>query len=441
MPLLGNLLQYRKNKIGFLSSLRDDGHQLTRFRLGKHSITLLKKPEDLVHVEHRNAKNYQKATMLRDLVGDGILMSEGEKWRKQRRLIQPRFHPSSVTALESLMNQRITGFLHRMESKVTGSEGSLEIGLHLKKLSFEIILQALFGEVDQGDFDELRKPMEFVNSFLTARFNELVPLPLWVPLPRYLRFQMAREAIDQVIHRYIDRKRKAILDQNPGTDLLTQMILSRDPDSGVEMDDLQIRDETVSILLAGFETTGNLLSWILVNLSREPAALMRVREEIDSSIGRRIPDANDVLGLAYFAKVVDETLRLQPSVWAWTKRAVGDDVLGNVKISEGQILFLSPYLVHRDPGIWDEPSRFNPDRWTEETKEKTKGAYFPFGMGPRTCVGKHFAVLEAKLILVRFLQHFEFRIGEEQLPEPDFQITLGFKRPLRAAVRARRSAS
>jgi len=244
-----------------------------------------------------------------------------------------------------------------------------------------------------------------------------------------------------VIHRYIDRKRKAILGQNPGTDLLTQMVLSRDPDSGVAMDDLQIRDETVSILLAGFETTGNLLSWILVNLSREPAALLRVREEIDSSIGRRIPDANDVLGLAYFAKVVDETLRLQPSVWAWTKRAVGDDVLGNVKISKGQILFLSPYLVHRDPGIWDEPSRFNPDRWTEETKEKTKGAYFPFGMGPRTCVGKHFAVLEAKLILVRFLQHFEFQIGKELLPEPDFQITLGFKRPLWAAIRARRSAS
>ncbi|MBU6153600.1 MAG: cytochrome P450 [Bdellovibrionales bacterium] len=439
LPLLGSFFEYRRDKIGFLSSLRDDGRPLTAFRLGKHNITLLKRPEDLIHVEHRNAKNYHKATMLRDLVGDGILMSDGEKWRKQRRLIQPRFHPSSVAALEGLMNRKIDDFIRVLADRSKTQDHPIEIGMALKKMVFEIILEALFGEVDHGDFSELQEPMEFMNFFLTYRFNELFPLPLSLPLPRYLKFQKARREIDRVIYRYIERKKKEIRSGRAGVDLLTQMIQSVDTDTGIGMDELQLRDETVSILLAGFETTGNLLSWILVNLGSHPAVLGRLIKEIDSDIGSSVPRAENVLALSYLSCVMDETLRLQPPVWAWTKRALGEDSLGDYRIAKGQILFLSPYLVHRDPRLWRDASGFDPDRWTQELREKTKGAYFPFGMGPRTCVGRHFAVLEAKLIVVRLLQSFEYRISEGNIPEPEFRITLGLKTPLHVFLKPRRN--
>jgi cytochrome P450 len=398
---------------------------------------LLKRPEDVIHVEHRNAKNYAKATMLRDLVGDGILMSEGEKWRRQRRLIQPRFHPASVAALESVMIRRIDAFLHELDSKVIDGEFACDLGIRLKKLVFEIILESLFGEVAGHDFEELLRPMEFVNSFLTYRFNEWVPLSLNLPFPKYLRFQSARRAIDRVIQRYVDRKRQEIELGHPGSDLLTQMILSNDPETGSGMDSTQIRDETVSILLAGFETTGNLLSWMIGNLGTHPAALERLQVEIDSCGGNHALRAETVLSLPYLSSVVEETLRLNPPVWAWTKRALEKDVLGDFEIKKGQILFLSPYLVHRDPSLWKDPNRFDPDRWTPELREATKGAYFPFGLGPRTCVGKHFALLEAKLILVHFLSRFGFRLLGSDPLKPEFKITLGLESPLKVALQRR----
>jgi cytochrome P450 len=203
------------------------------------------------------------------------------------------------------------------------------------------------------------------------------------------------------------------------------------------MDSTQIRDETVSILLAGFETTGNLLSWMIGNLGSHPSSLKRLQAEIDSVTSNSPLRAENILGLPYLASVVEETLRLNPPVWAWTKRALEGDVLGDFEIKKGQILFLSPYLVHRDPVLWKDPDRFDPDRWTPELREATKGAYFPFGMGPRMCVGKHFALLEAKLILVHFLSRFHFRmLGSDPL-KPDFKITLGLASPLRVALQRR----
>ncbi len=435
LPFFGNALEYRRRKIPFLSELRDDGSNLTSFRLGKHRILLLKRPEDVVQVEHRNARNYAKATMLRDLVGDGILMSEGEKWRKQRRLIQPRFHPASVASLESVMNRRIGAFLDLLAERCDAGEAAVDLGFGLKKLVFEIILESLFGEFTDRDFETLLGPMEFVNSFLTFRFNEWVPLPLNLPLPKYLKFKTARRAIDDVIHGYIERKRAEIARNSPGSDLLTQMILARDPDTGIAMDATQLRDETVSILLAGFETTGNLLSWLVGYLGVNQGPLLRLRQEIDSQVGNRVPGAADVLGLPYLAAVVDETLRLNPPVWAWTKRALGQDSLGGVEIKKGQLLFLSPYLIHRDPTLWKSPDVFDPDRWTPEIREVSKGCYFPFGIGPRTCVGRHFAILETKLILTRFLQKFEYQLMGEDPMRPDFKITLGLAVSLKATLK------
>jgi cytochrome P450 len=240
-----------------------------------------------------------------------------------------------------------------------------------------------------------------------------------------------------VIFSYIRNKQKEIREGNPGSDLLTQMMTSIDSETGQGMGSEQLRDEAVSILLAGFETTGHLIPWVLGLLLQNPDSLRKLRNEIDSELKGAVPSAEDAFRLGYLNSVFDETLRLYPSAWAWTKRSLGEDRLGEVQIKKGEILFVSPYLVHRDPSLWTDPDRFNPDRWTSELRDQNKGAYFPFGLGPRTCVGKHFALLEAKLIVIRILQGFDFDFIGEHALEPHFQITLGLKIPLQVRIRQR----
>jgi cytochrome P450 len=196
------------------------------------------------------------------------------------------------------------------------------------------------------------------------------------------------------------------------------------------MDASQLRDEAVSMMLAGFETTGHLIPWILHDLAIHPAHQRRLVDEIDQRVGQRIPGAEEVMGLPFLNAVVDEALRLHPPVWAWTKRALEDDVISGRRIRAGSMLYLSPYLTHRHPLFWDRPDEFDPDRWTPELREKTKLAFFPFGMGPRTCVGRHFALLEVKLVLIRILQNWKLEPVPGHQTEGDFQITLGMKSPL-----------
>jgi cytochrome P450 len=434
LPVLGNLHEYRLDKIGFLSRLRNAHPDPVRFRLGRHTLILITRPEDIHWVEMKNARNYVKATNFRSLVGDGILMSEGEKWKKQRRLIAPTFHPGSLTRMVEAMNGRIIPFFNTVRE---GGGRPIDLCETMKRLAFQIVGDALFGSELGHGFEELRESMIAVNRILTRRFSALLPLPDSFPTPSNLRFKSALTRIDRIVHDLIDKKALAIRNGTPGEDLLTKMMLARDPDTGQGMDPVQLRDEALSMLLAGFETTGHLLPWIFHELSREPRLQEELSREIDQRIGERIPDLETASSMPLLGAIIDETLRLYPPVWAWTKRALEDDEIRGHRLRSGAILYLSPYLTHRDPLLWKDPDSFRPDRWTPELREKMKTAFFPFGMGPRTCVGRHFALLEIKLILIHAFREWRVERHTPAETREDFQITLGMKTPLLLRFRRR----
>jgi cytochrome P450 len=440
LPFLGNFLEYRRNKISFLSSLRDANDDQVWFRLGSHPLLLITNPEDIHWVEAKNAKNYVKATNLRELVGDGILMSEGEKWRKQRRLIQPTFHQGTILKMVDAMNRRIGGFVDEINHEIVlKGDGVIDLGFKLKKLVFEIVGEAVFGSEVGSQFDRLRESMEYINVFLTQRFHQLVTVPLHFPTPSNLKFHKAKRIIDQTIFDVILKKRAELDAGKENEDIITKMMIARDPETGESMSLHQLRDEVASMMLAGFETTGLLLPWILHLVSNDSEVQKDLHSEIDQVLGRRVPNGGDTFQLPFLNNVVDETLRLYPPVWAWTKRAIHSDELRGSSIKAGSILFISPYLVHRHPNIWESPNDFKPSRWTSELRERTKLSFFPFGMGPRTCVGKHLALMEVKLILIHFFQSFLVAPCGDLEVKPDFQVTLGMKESLRLKISRRRS--
>ncbi len=427
LPWIGNLHQYRFDKIGFLKNLRERHGDLVQFRLGPHALILVTHPEDVHRVEMKNARNYVKASNFRAVVGDGIFMSEGEKWKKQRRLIAPTFHHGNLLKMVDDMNRKIGMALEAFRAV---DHLPVELSESMKRLAFDIVCEALFGSRPADDFTALRQAMVYINRYLTGRFGALLPVPMSFPTPSNIRFHRALSTIDRTVWDLIGQKSSESASGTPGEDLLTKMMLARDPATGEGMDSSQLRDEAVSMMLAGFETTGHLIPWILHELAVHPAHQERLVTEIDRRVGQRIPGAEEAMDMPFLDAVVDEALRLHPPVWAWTKRAIEEDEINGRRIRPGSILYLSPYLTHRHPRFWERPDEFDPDRWTPELREKNKLAFFPFGMGPRTCVGRHFALLEVKLILIRVLQAWKLGPAPGHRTESDYQITLGMKRPL-----------
>jgi cytochrome P450 len=431
LPLLGNLLEYRNHKIEFLTKMRDHHGDQVLFRLGKHPLVLITHPDDIQWIEAKNCKNYVKATNLRELIGDGIFMSEGEKWRKQRRLIQPTFHQSNILKMIETMNRRIKSYL------LTLNPGEFQPAFGVKKMVFEIVGEALFGDELGKDFNELRHSMEFLNRFLTSRFSQFIPVPLGIPTPSHLKFRKVRRVLENTVGEIIAKKQKQIAAGIVQDDIVTKMIMARDPETGEAMSSIQLCDESISLLIAGYETTGHLLEWMLHLLATHPDVQRELIFEIDAKIGDRVPSGEDTFQLQVLSNIVEETLRLYPSVWAWTKRSVQEDELRGRRFPAGSIFYLSAYLMHRHPQYWSEPDRFIPSRWNAELREKNKQVYFPFGMGPRTCVGKHFALMEIKLFLIQFFQRYEIQPNPEQIVEPSFQLTIGMKNPLSLILQRR----
>ena len=374
-----------------------------------------------------NQRNYPKSPMyqmLEPFIGKGLVTSEGELWRRQRRLAQPAFHKPQIAAMASTMTgvaeetaDRWQGFADRGET--------VDVAAQMARLTLAIAARTLFGADLAGGLDTFGTDLTEVLRWADKQTTSLVSLPRTWPTPGNLRFRRALARLDATVWRIIDARRAA---PEPGTDLLGMLLSARDADTGEGMDDQQLRDEVMTLLLAGHETTANTLAWTFLLLGKNPEAAARLHAELDTVLAGRTPSLEDLSRLGYTTRVIDEALRLYPPAWAVGRRAADDDTLCGYEVAKGTDITLSIYSIHRSPEYWENPDAFDPDRFLPERSEgRPRLAFLPFGAGPRQCMGNHFALAEAPLVLATLAQRFEVKVAEGHRVAIDPTLTL---RPL-----------
>jgi cytochrome P450 len=429
-PLLGSLPRARRNPLAlFMDSFRDYG-EVVRLRFGPMIAHLVSSPAGVAHVLAENNKNYGKQTRgyrnLRYVLGNGLLTSEGETWKRQRRIAQPAFH-----------RQRIAGFATTMvraaEDATAGLESRRghEVDVHheMMRLTLRIVGETLLAHDPTDAADEVGAALTFLLTLANDRTRRVFDLPPIFPTRQNLRFRRALATLDSVVLRMIADRRKNPADRG---DLLSMLIAARDAETGESMDDRQLRDETMTIFLAGHETTANALTFTWVLLSRYPAAFRELQAELAQVLGGRSPTGDDLPRLTLTRRILQEAMRLYPPAWIIGRSATGRDEVGGYEIPARSIVFVSPYVVHRHPGLWSDPEGFDPQRFA---REPPRGAYLPFGAGPRMCIGNGFASMEAELVLATMAQKVRFELvpGAEVVLDPS--ITLRPRNGVRMTVR------
>ena len=386
--------------------------------VGGQDIYVVSHPEAIQEVLVTHQAKFKKSRMLeraRVLLGDGLLTSEGEFHTRQRRLVQPAFYRDRLPGYAKVMVDQAAACRERWQPGVT-----YDVAREMTRLTLAVVTQTLFSANVDAEADE-------IGAALTQVFElfEVVLLPFSgflekLPIPPVRRFHKARARLDQTIYGLIRERRASGVDRG---DLLSMLLAAQDEDGGAGMTDEQVRDEVLTLFLAGHETTAVALSWAWYLLSQNPEAEAKFHAEIDRVLGGRLPSIDDILALRYTEAVFSETLRLYPPAWAVGRRALEDVCLGGYTIPARSVLLMSPYVVHRDPRWFAQPQRFQPERWLAAA-ERPRFGYFPFGGGARVCVGERFAWMEGVLLLAAIGQRWRLRLDPAQRVDTHARITL-----------------
>ncbi|TMK23432.1 MAG: cytochrome P450 [Actinobacteria bacterium] len=395
---------------------------------------LLRKPEDVKHVLQENHRNYRKSStydVVRLVVGDGLLTSEGDHWKRQRRLAQPSFHKERIAHFARAMVEEAEAMLARWER---APASGMDIAEEMRRVTLAVVGRTLFSSDVERYADAVSRGLEGALDYVDRRLNSPIQPPMWLRTPRQRRFGRAMAQLDGVAADVIASRRGR---EHEFEDLLSMLMLAEDEESGGRMSERQVRDEVMTFLLAGHETSANALAWSLYLLATHTLERDRLEREVDEALVGRAPSMDDLPRLPFARMVIEEALRLYPPVWMIERHALAPDVLGGYSIPAGSAVVTSPYVVHRSPTVWDAPLEFRPSRFTPEAvTSRPPFAYFPFGGGPRQCIGNTFALVETQLILTRIVSRFRVDIAPGARPALEPKITL---RPggLRMTVRAR----
>jgi cytochrome P450 len=381
-------------------SARDHG-PVAYARLSGRPHFLLREPADVEHVLVTNHRNYSKgAVQAREasLFGNGLLLSEGEFWRGQRRIMQPAFHRRRVERYAEIMTTSTERMLAGWR------DGTIrDIHLDMTMLTLEIVVRVLFGTRTNDQADRLAQAFAMVAEHFQVVYDRVFFVPEWVPIPGNRRYRRALEGLDREVDRII-RERRA---SGAGGDDLLAMLLDARDDDGRPMSDRQLRDEVMGLFLAGHETTAHTLGFACHLLGRHPDQEATLLAELDQSLGDGPPTVEDLPRLRFTEQVVKEALRLYPAVYSMLREARHDDELGGYRVPAGTTVILPQWVIHRDGRFYPEPEDFAPDRWTQQfERDLPRCAYFPFGAGPRICIGNGFALMELRLILPTILRRW-----------------------------------
>jgi cytochrome P450 len=435
LPVLGSALEMgKRNVLLSYMDLQQKHGDIVYVKLGPLNGYLLSSPDYVYHVLVKNQKNYIKGIGydgLRLLVGNGVLTSEGEVWRQQRRLMQPPFTPAAVTQFGDMMIEITQRLLDRWEPYA--AEGKpLLMDAEMLQLTMSVIGRAMFSIDLDKEAREVGAAFEDAFAFIPTRTG--VTLPLSVPLPAHRRFQRDLEVINRFIEERIAEGRRHPQQNN----LLAMLLRARDEETGQSLSETDLRDEVVTLFFAGFETTARSLTWGWYLLAKHPDVQNRLAAEADRVLQGRAPTIDDLFQLNYTRQVVDEVLRLYPPTALLARQNVEADEIGGYVIPPGSMVILVPYLVHREPQLWPDPERFDPDRFARAAAEaRPKQAYIPFAAGPRVCLGNNFALLEMVYAMSMAAGRYRLEMAvDEEIP---FELvgTMRPTKPLLVKVRRR----
>lgn len=422
--VLGFLSKALHDPLGYVLRVRERYGDVVRVNGWPLFFHVLVHPDHVRHVLQENNRNYWKGetvAKMKVLIGEGLFTSEGDFWRRQRKLAQPAFHRQHIDSFATIMSEATADTLERWRAPAEAGK-PVDVLAEMSRLALTIVGQALFSLDLSGSASEVGDAMLVALEVLTQRVLHPYNLPLWLPTPRHRALRQATAELDRVVASIIERRRR---EGGGPPDLLSLLMSARDVDTGEGMSDRQLRDEVMTFVLAGHETTAVTLAWAFHLLSQHPGVEERTRAEVLRALGQRAPRLADLPGLGAARRVIEETLRLYPAVSVITRQSYQADEIGGYEIPADSILFVAPYATHRHPDFWPSPERFDPDRFLPEAAaERPRFAYFPFGGGPRLCIGNEFALMEATIALAMILQRYRLRPLPGHRVESEVRITL-----------------
>lgn len=386
--------------------------EVVELPMGVATAYLLTLPKYVQHVlAHpkqygRNIPSYKR---LRPVLGDGLLVSEGDFWLRQRRIAQPAFHRERIAGFGTAMVAAASECAERLRA---AAGRAIDVAEEMTRLTMQIVCTTLLGADAEREGAQAAEAFSVLNELTTRRILKLWAPPLWLPTGENRRYRAALALLDGALYELIARRRGAA---SQTSDLLSMLISARDPETGEGMSDLQLRDEVSTIFVAGHETTAVAMSWVLHLLSQHPEVEERLRAELAAGLGGRSAAMSDLENLPYLKMVIEESMRLYPPVYCTTRGLVSDDEIDGYRLPARSMVLVSSWVTHRLAALWPDPLRFDPERFAPGRKESIpRGAYFPFIAGPRQCIGNVFAMVEAQLILATLLPRVRLRPAADQ---------------------------
>ena len=433
-PVVGNLLAYSWDPLGFLTRCSREYGDVVRLGFPGPPAYLISHPEDVEYVLVKNNKNFVKDRYTRaelSILGNGLLINEGDSWRRQRRLAQPAFHRRRVEAFGETM----VSFTERMLDGWRDGE-TRDVHAEMMRLTLEIVAKTLFDADISREAEDVGRSVNAIMARSSDQGSSLFlrMLPESFPTPGNLAYRKATRRLDDMVYALVEERRRSGTDAG---DLLSMLLRAEDED-GEGMSDKQLRDEAMTIILAGHETTAIALSWTWYLLGKHPEVEARLSGELEEVLGGRAPTVQDLPRLGYADAVIKESMRLYPPAWAVGREVLGDCEIGGYRVPAGAQLFVSQYVVQRDPRFFGDPETFDPERWRDgRTEGLPQYAYFPFGGGPRLCIGSGFAKMEAVLLLATVAQRFRLEPISVRPPGAQPSITLRPRDGIKTRLRKR----
>ncbi len=420
--------------LGFLLQCKEEYGDVVQLELGGYETFLLNDPAMIEHVCVTTARNFIKHTFfwrhVRKIFGNGLLTSEGDFWLRQRRLAQPAFHRDRIAAYATTM----TEYTERAVAAWRDGD-ERDLMREFLDLTLRIVAKFLFDADVSRDVEEVGHAVDTSMREVTARFRRPFPIPDVIPVPGNLRYRRAVRRLDRLVDRFIAEHKRG---EHGAHDLLSMLMEARDED-GSALSDKQLRDEAITLLLAGHETTAIALAWTWFLLAQHPRVADTLAAELDGVLGHRSPSFDDVARLPYAEAVVTESMRLYPPIYALGREPINDCVIGGYDIPAGSTILMPQWVVHRDGRWFDDPDEFRPERWLDGLAQRLpRFAYFPFGGGPRGCIANRLAMIETVLLLAVMAKRFRVElIGSPNEVTPVATITVRPAPGVRVRLRAR----